>query len=189
MIRGELVNLRAVERTDVDALHGWLNDPTTMHGWGVGDATLSSDAVRRRIEGWIADEEMDGRPAGLVIETLDGEAVGLVVLSAYEREHRTVEISMLIGRPEDWGRGLGFDALGALLDVCFDQWDLHRVSLRCEAFNARAERLYRRLGFRHEGTFREATYLAGRRWDVLAFGLLASDREPAQGRDKAGTAP
>src|SRR3712207_9497013 len=35
-----------------------------------------------------------------VVETLEGEPVGLVVLSGYRRRHRAVELSLLIGETD-----------------------------------------------------------------------------------------
>jgi L-amino acid N-acyltransferase YncA len=72
-------------------------------------------------------------------------------------------------------RGFGTDALETVLDACFAQWNLHRVWLRSEACNDRAHRLYRRCGFTHEATLRDASYLDGRYHDVLVFSIL----EPA----------
>jgi RimJ/RimL family protein N-acetyltransferase len=175
MIRGELVDLRAVDRTDAATLQGWLNDPAVMRGWGASAPATSLAEVQRQIEGWIAEEGTLGRPAALVIATPDGEAIGLVVLRSERLEARGVELSLLIGDAERWGQGLGTDAVQTVLDACFGGWNLHRVWLRSEAWNVRAHRLYARCGFRHEGTLRQAAFLDGRYEDVLVFGLLAEE--------------
>ena len=178
MIRGDRTNLRAVERGDDRLLHGWLNDPTVMAGWGLPDPAVSLAEVQRRIEGYLAEESDLGRPTCLIVETLEGEAVGLVILSRYQAEAASTELSLLIGDPDRWGQGLATDALQATLDACFDAWNLHRVWLRAEADNARAHRLYARCGFTHEATLRHATYRAGEYVDVLLYGLLRGDPRP-----------
>lgn len=188
MIRGELVNLRAVERTDVAALHGWLNEPEVGRGWGWSAPMVSLTEAARRVEGWLAEEAALGRPAGLIVETLEGEAIGLAVVVSDRPEARSAELSLLIGEPERWGRGLGTDALRTLLEACFGGWNLHRVWLRSEAGNARAHRLYARCGFRREGTLREAAFLDGRFEDVLVFGLLAGEWGEAGAGQAGGTA-
>ncbi len=177
MIRGELVDLRAVEREDGARLHGWLNDPAVMRGWGASAAAVSAAEVQRQLEGWLAEEAVLGRPAALVVETPapEEEAVGLVVLRAERPEARSVELSLLIGDTERWGQGLGTDAIQATLDACFGGWNLHRVWLRAEAWNSRAHRLYARCGFQQEGTLRQAAFLDGRFEDVLVFGILAAE--------------
>ncbi|HEY7031207.1 MAG TPA: GNAT family protein [Thermomicrobiales bacterium] len=182
MIRGELVNLRAVERADAPDLFRWFNDPELMRFWGVADATASSNEIQRRIEGWLEEEGRLGRPACLIVETLEGEAVGLVVLGDYRPNDRSVALSLLIGERTRWGQGLGGDTVRTVVDACFAAWNLHRVWLRTEAFNERAQRLYRRCGFRHEATLRGATYLEGEYHDVLVFALLEPDAVQVAGQ-------
>lgn len=173
MIRGELVDLRAVDRADAATVHSWFNDPAVMRGWGASAPATSLAEVQRQIEGWISDEAALGRPAALVIDTPAGEAIGLVVLRTERPESRGVELSLLIGDAERWGQGLGTDAVQTVLDACFGGWNLHRVWLRSEAWNVRAHKLYERCGFQQEGILRQAAFLDGRYEDVLLFGLLA----------------
>ena len=73
MIRGTLTNLRAVDRGDLDRIHGWLDDPELMRWWGYGAPAVSRSAIARRIEEWIADEQTWDHPVALIVETLDGE--------------------------------------------------------------------------------------------------------------------
>jgi RimJ/RimL family protein N-acetyltransferase len=175
MIRGELVDLRAVDRSDAATLHGWFNDPAVMRGWGDSAPATSMAEVQRQLESWLAEEGAQGRPAALVIDTPDGEALGIVVLRTERPEARGVELSLLIGDAERWGQGLGTDAIQTVLDACFGGWNLHRVWLRSEAWNVRAHRLYERCGFRQEGVQRQAAFLDGRYEDVVLFGLLAEE--------------
>jgi RimJ/RimL family protein N-acetyltransferase len=171
-IHGDRVTLRAVEREDAPRLHRWLNEPRVMAGWGAPDHAISRAETQRRIEEFLAAESALGRPVCLIVETLDGEAIGQVVLSREQADARSVELSLMIGEPDFWGRGHGTDALRTAFGACFDAWNLHRVWLRTEASNDRAHRLYRRCGLTHEGTLREAAYLDGRYEDVLVFALL-----------------
>ncbi len=181
-LRGERVNLRAVEREDAPALHRWLNDPRVMRFWGSPAHTVSRAEIQRRIEDWLDREAVLARPACLVIETLEGEAIGHVVIGEERAEVRSAELSIMIGEPDCWGQGYGTDALDTLLDACFDAWNLHRVWVRSEANNTRAHRLYRRCGFAHEATLRDAAFLDGHWEDVLVFGLLSPDRSTGIGR-------
>jgi RimJ/RimL family protein N-acetyltransferase len=175
MIRGELVDLRSIERTDAPTVHGWLNDPAVMRGWGDSAPATSQSAVQQQIEGWLDEEHVQGRPSALVIDTPTGDPLGLVVLRSGRPEVREVELSLLIGDAERWGQGLGTDAVQTVLDACFGGWNLHRVWLRSETWNVRAHRLYERCGFRQEGVLRQAAFLDGRYEDVVLFGLLAEE--------------
>lgn len=187
MIRGEMVNLRAVERSDASSLYRWLNDPEVMRYWGLADATVSLAEIQRRIEEWLAREAELGRPAAFVMESLEGEPLGFLLTSRESQQHRSLEISLLIGERERWGQGLGTDALEAFLDTCFAQWGIHRVWLRSEAYNERAHRLYRRCGFQQEAVLRQASFVDGQFHDVLIFSRLASDPPPGAEENPAGS--
>lgn len=181
MLRGELTNLRAIERADAGALFRWFNDPAVMYGWGLPDATVSLNETQRRIETWLDEESRRGRPVAFVIEDLTGEPVGLAIVSRIDETHRSCELSLLIGEQAAWGQGYGTDALTTIADACFEEWQVHRLQLRVEADNARAIRLYERCGFRREAALRDASYHSGRFHDLYVYGLLATDPRPELG--------
>lgn len=174
MIPGERTTLRAMERADTPLVHRWLNDPAAMRGWGDTATAVSLQEAARRVEGWLAEEPLRNRPAAFVVETLETEPVGMVVLADDRPEARSVELSLLLD-PAHWGQGYGTDAMETILDACFAAWNLHRVTLHCEAGNARARRLYAKLGFAEEGTLRQAAFIDGAHADVLVLGLLAEE--------------
>jgi RimJ/RimL family protein N-acetyltransferase len=176
MIHGELVNLRAVERTDASTIWSWFNDPDLMRHWGIPAAATSLGTVQTRIEDWLNDELRIGHPTCLIVDDLEAQSVGLVILSDYREIERSVALSLLIGVRERWGQGLGSDALCTIVDACFSSWHLHRLWLHVEVGNERARDLYLRAGFRHEGTLRDATFMEGAYHDVDAYSLLATDQ-------------
>ena len=155
MIRGELVNLRAIEWSDLSIIPRWLNDPAVMRGWGFSAAARSTHDVAREVEDWLAQEAALGRPAALMADTLEGEPIGLVVLRVERPEARSLELSLLIGDPAHWGQGFGGDILRTALEACFDGWGAHRLGVRVEEGNERALALYRRFGFHAEGRLRQ----------------------------------
>jgi RimJ/RimL family protein N-acetyltransferase len=111
----------------------------------------------------------------LIIETLEAEVIGLVSFGEYKADSRSAELSLLIGEADWWERGIGTDVLQTVIATCFDDWNLRRLWARAEAFNERAHRLFRRCGFVHEATLREASYFDGHYHDLLVFGLLITD--------------
>jgi RimJ/RimL family protein N-acetyltransferase len=59
-----------------------------------------------------------------------------------------------IGERDVWGQGYGTEATGLMLDHAFGTLRLHRIALSVFAFNERAIRSYRRVGFLVEGRSR-----------------------------------
>lgn len=180
MIRGELVNLRAVERADLEPLHAWFANPDLMRYWGIPVPALSRAEVGRRIEDWIDRERTLGRPVCFTIELLDQTPIGVAIVIGSEQLPHAAELSLLIGDPARWGQGLGMDALTALVDCCFEQWRLHRVTLRAEAFNTRAHGLFERCGFTKEAILRDASYFDGAFHDQVGYSRLATDPDPGE---------
>jgi len=75
-----------------------------------------------------------------------------------------------------------------VVDWTFVSLRLRRIDAQVVGGNAASAAVLRRLGFRGEGTRREAVLDRGTFVDLLEFGLLASDRpDPAPGaRSRAG---
>lgn len=70
------------------------------------------------------------------------------------------------------GNGIGTTALRLLLDICFANLDLHRVSLAVFDFNEAAVRCYEKVGFRKEGLMREARRVGGEYWSYYEMSIF-----------------
>ncbi len=173
MIRGRLAALRPIEREDLDALWRWLNDPAVMYYWAEPALTSRDELEARYQTGGMGGST--GRVHWLLIETLEGEAIGRVGYVDLDRRNRRAEIAIQIGEPAYWGRGYGRDALVAFLGHLFHELNLHKVWLRVEAFNERARRAYEACGFRRDGVLREHTFLGGRYWDSIVMSITEDE--------------
>jgi RimJ/RimL family protein N-acetyltransferase len=175
MIRGETCNLRAVERTDASFVRDLLNDPSVQAGWGTSGVPISIHRVEADIESWIEIERATRYPASLIIESLDGSALGIVVIQLSEKFLATLSIAI---EPLSQRHGFGRDALVAVIEALFDEWRVHRIEMSCEVGNLAAAELYLALGFTREAIRRGVTFSAGEWCDQQLFGLLATDPRP-----------
>jgi ribosomal-protein-serine acetyltransferase len=73
------------------------------------------------------------------------------------------------------GRGTMTRTVGVLLDHAFGTWKLNRVEIRAAPENARSRAIPERLGFRQEGTLREAQRIGDRYLDDVVYAMLGSD--------------
>lgn len=77
--------------------------------------------------------------------------------------------------PEHWGQGYATEAVRAMIEFGFTQLHVQRISAWCIADNVASARVLQKLGMQPEGRLREKEYFKGRAWDVLTFGILASE--------------
>jgi ribosomal-protein-serine acetyltransferase len=128
------------------------------------------------VEGFIAGAAAQhssqlGFHAGIFLED---RLVGCAGMHAIDRPHRNVSIGYWIDAAAE-GRGLVTRAAGELVRICFTDYGLHRVEIRCAVGNERSRAIALRLGFGEEGILRGAQLVNGRWLDLHVFGRLATD--------------
>ncbi len=190
MILGKKVRLRAFREDDLKSAITWINNPVVTR-------YLTDMRPRSIVEerAWLDRAMRNDDPTAvmLVIETSDGEYAGSVGLMHIDGRNRHAEAGIVIARPEDWGRGLGTEAMQLILRHAFEELNLHRILLRVFTFNERAIKSYVKLGFVEEGRLRENMFRHGAWHDTVLMGILADEYFARHGRtddgDVVDTAP
>jgi RimJ/RimL family protein N-acetyltransferase len=77
-----------------------------------------------------------------------GQMIGRTGLFEIDARSGTAELGIVIGDPEQWGRGYGRDAVRALVEFGFRDLELKRIHLYTFPENRRARRAYEAAGFR-----------------------------------------
>ena len=152
-LEGELTRLRALEAEDVDLLYVWENDPAV---WG--DSGTLAPFSRHTLRRFLDEQRFDlyaARQLRLVVETLDGRAVGLVDLFEFEPVDLRAGIGILIHGAGDRGRGFASDALDVLCRYARQVLGLHQLWCSVAPDNAASLTLFRRAGFVECGRKRE----------------------------------
>jgi RimJ/RimL family protein N-acetyltransferase len=171
VLKGSLVNLRAVEPEDYRLLWQWLNDAGVMVYWGRPGNTQSLPEVSRVEEA----QASRGTSRKYIVETHDGLPIGQIDYYDLDWQARSAWTSIMIADPQYWGGGYGTNAMRTLLTYLFMQMGLHRVSLSAHITNTRAIRSYEKNGFRVEGTLREWAYFNGEWVDGVLMSVLDKD--------------
>ena len=126
MIRGKNVRLRAIEQSDVDAYHSWINDEETTQWRGLYHPTSKEEATK-----WMeARRAAQSDALNLAIETNDGILIGLIGLSNICPRSRRAEIWIYIGSKDHWNQGVGEDSVRTLCNYAFEQMNLFRILAR-----------------------------------------------------------
>ena len=173
MIEGKLVNLRAIEMTDVERYAAWFND-TEVTRFLHKRYPLSLLAE----ETWL--RENTSKPLSydhvmFAIDTNDGVHIGGIALHKISPEDRRAEIGITIGNKTYWSKGYGADAMRTLMRFGFEEMNLYRIELTVDARNERAQACYRKCGFVEEVRLREDRYADGAYHDTLWMGILLEE--------------
>jgi RimJ/RimL family protein N-acetyltransferase len=161
MIQGEKVWLRAMEKRDFEAFAEGRNDLEI--GFVAGYFFPQSMIA---IENWyekLMSEQQGKDGFYFTICPLDSnEVVGFAWLWHLDYDHSNAEFSIFLSDTELKGKGLGTDALNAVLDFGFNNLPLERIYLLVRKMNKRAIHSYEKMGMVGEGTLRKAWRFKGK---------------------------
>lgn len=173
MLTGKLIDLYPLEKIDLLTNLKWANNMELINLTGI--PKFPKTIVE--LENWYNQTVLSPNNKFFAIKTKQGEYIGNVELNALDWVNRSVEIGMLIGEQQFWGKGIGKEIVKLLLNYLFKELNLHRIYLEVIAYNERAVNLYKKCGFREEGRLREAYYANGKYWDIILMAMLKKEFE------------
>jgi RimJ/RimL family protein N-acetyltransferase len=173
VLRGRLTFLRAAERDDIPLFVRWLNDERTVR-FLAARAPIGHAQEEGWLDGMLARQGHDSW-FFVICSLSDDRPIGTTGLFEVDLTNGNAGIGILIGDPADQGKGLGTDAMEALLDFGFGELRLERMWLDVYAFNPRGVRSYEKAGFVHEGTLRHAVYRRRGFHDVHRMAILRAE--------------
>ncbi len=184
-LTGGRVKLTSIREADIDEIISWDEDSEFLRNLMSGPAYPRPEVVQRE---WWTNRLKNRDEYHFAIRLNEtNEIIGTFHIQEIEWTNQVGWFSIGIGGKETRGKGYGTEALALGLDFAFDSLNLHRLALGVFAFNEPAIRLYKRIGFIHEGTEREYLLRDGQRHDMLLFGMLAPEwRELRQGTGSRG---
>jgi len=175
-VRTERLMLRPATREDLEATWQFRRLD------GVGRWLTRAPAT---LEQHRAQLEDGARLAKTLVVVLDGEVIGELMLqvedawSQAEVAERARDVQAELGwvlHPDRAGHGYATEAVRGLIDLCFVELGLRRVTAQCFADNVSSWRLMERLGMRRESyTVRDSLHRSGEWFDGVGYALLAEE--------------
>ena len=111
-----------------------------------------------------------------MIRKLDDETpLGFVGLGDINWSSRNAWAGIGIGERENWGKGIGTEAMQLMIKFAFKELNLRRISLGVFEYNLRAIRSYEKVGFKVEGRQREIVFRDGKRSDMIVMGIFRDE--------------
>jgi len=171
-LAGERVVLRRHAPENVQAFQRWYSDPEVVRLTRYQDGPMRRDEIER----FFTARALGPDSLSMAIHVRsDDRLIGTCALSQVDADNGSALFHITIGEKDAWGRGYGTDATRLMVDHAFTGLGLHRIALTVFAFNDRAIRSYRSVGFVVEGRAREAIWREDRWWDEISMSILDSD--------------
>ncbi len=169
---GPHVVLRRHTTGNLAAFRRWYADPEIAHLTRYQDGPMASGDIDRFFESRMAGA---GSFAMAIHVRETDRLIGSCAFSQLDGDNGSALFHITIGEKDCWGRGYGTEATRLMLDHAFGMLRLHRVALAVFAFNERAIRSYRKIGFVEEGRSREAIWRDGSFWDEIQMSILEQE--------------
>jgi ribosomal-protein-alanine N-acetyltransferase len=182
--RGRSLALRRTGADDAPLLyHQMYARPDFMRLFRLNDEVADEAALRRRLDQRARVAPARSGYLELLIEHQRHGAIGIVVAADHAPLHRRAEFLIGLFRESSHHTGAAIEASLLLGDLCFNQYDLHRLYAYSYNYNEAAHRVLLSGGFRHEGVMREHVFDVATQGfvDLHVFGLTV-DHFRASGR-------
>jgi len=175
LLEGKNVNLRVVERDDLDFLVESINDIDFNSEFLPVSQTSKADALRNfesPSQAAIVCERQR-----FIIEKKDGTKIGTVAHWLAQPEG-FLEIGYDVVRLER-RKGYGTEAAQLMVDYLFLSKDVARIQAFTDVRNKASQRVLEKAGFKREGTLRKAGFARGHRTDAHVYGVIREEwKEP-----------
>ena len=176
-LQTERLAIRPMRGTDAAALLALTEVPESRRLTGTHERfTLE------QTQAWCASRDEQSDRWDLVIEdAADGRWLGELAVTNWDPDNRSCGIRIALV-PDGRSRGIGPEAMEAVIDHLFTVTPTHRLELDVFSINPQAIAVYERLGFVREGVMRDALLWEGAFFDAIQMSVLRPEwarRSPA----------
>jgi ribosomal-protein-serine acetyltransferase len=166
-------HLRLLAESDAEELHALIEaNRARLIPWMPWAAGQDLEGTREFLR--IARRQVDDNNGVQTAIVCGQHIVGVIGFHAVNWAHRSTSIGYWLDEKHE-GQGTMTRAVQTLVDHALSVWMLNRVEIRVASENARSRAIPERLGFREEGTLRQAERIGDRYLDSVVYSVLASD--------------
>jgi len=168
LLEGKSVNLRIVEKEDLELVAEWINDLEFTGEYEPISQESKIDIEKqydnlRPEEKWFIIEKKHGNKIGLITHLPTGgrTAIGYYLV------------------PSERGKGYGTEAVRIMVDYLFLSKNIVRIQAETHPENVASHKVLEKAGFKREGTIRKSFFSRGVWRDTVLFSILREEwKEP-----------
>ncbi|MEH7238887.1 GNAT family N-acetyltransferase [Bacillus sp. JJ1562] len=171
-----MIELQYFERSDFRQLIDWIDTPQFLLQWG-GPAFVYP-LTESQLEEYMENANSHNSETLIykVIDKETGNMIGHISLGKIDRRNKSARVGkVLIGDKNARGKGIGQQMIKEVLNIAFEEHQLHRVSLGVFDFNSSAIACYEKAGFIKEGLLRDTGKNGEEYWSLWEMGILENE--------------
>lgn len=167
-VKGDRLYLSPINIEDAEIYTKWLNDKE------ISDNLGSSRMISLEYEKEWIRKNRDAYNFAIVLRESD-KLIGNCGFSNIDTINKTATLGIFIGDKDEQNKGYGREALKCLLDYGFNTLNLNNIMLTVFAYNERAIKTYKKIGFKTFGVRRASQYYDGKLYDVIYMDILKDE--------------
>lgn len=169
-IIGKKVYLSPRSVEDAEKYTEWLNNYEITQYIDYYTKVMSLEAERE----YLSKGNPDSYNFAIVDSETD-ELIGAIGLEHIKHIDSTAELGIFIGDEDHLSRGYGSEAIMLLLNYGFNFLNLNNIMLSVYSFNKRAQKAYKKCGFKEFGVWKNSHYANGEYSDIIYMNITKDD--------------
>lgn len=144
--KGNLVELRALESSDIESIYKWEND---VDAWKVSYSLTpySKYSLQKYLENAHLDIYEVKQLRLMIVKNEDKAAIGTIELFDFDPFHLRAGIGIMIHKNNEKKKGYGFEAIQLLVDYAFSYLGLHQIYCNIAVDNEPSLQVFQKAGF------------------------------------------
>jgi RimJ/RimL family protein N-acetyltransferase len=172
MFQGKFVNLRALEKEDLEILRDWRN---MKH---VRKSTREYRLLNMiNQKNWFESIQNDNPPKNIMFGIVNKKRklVGVTGLTYIDWKNRTSEISIYLSSINWQKKSEAQDVINLIMEYGFGELNLNRLWVEIYGLMNENIKLFEKMKFFKEGILREKVWRNKKWWDTYIYSKLASE--------------
>ena len=103
--------------------------------------------------------------------------IGNIKIDPINKRHSLGEYGIMMGDSNEWGKGYAKEASQTVIEHCFKDLNIRKITLGVVEKNTAALELYKKLGFEIEGIYKDHGFYEGELANILRMALFNANYE------------
>lgn len=167
------LKLRALTLSDIEKTLKWNNSDSISELYAGHPFPVNEEMEKK----WYDKILTSNFPTTVFgIELLgNNKLIGLTLLKGINLIHRKAEFAIYIGDIDERGKGYSFEATMKTISFGFEKLGLNRIDLKVLEENKPAINLYKKCGYKKEGTLRQSVFKNNKFKNEIVMSILSKD--------------